>query len=609
MTLRLSLQIEGDTTGSKEALEETARSVEDLAQKAERAADPLDRVSGSLDEAAENGQAAARGVAEIGDAVDDASGKFTGFGTAVTGALADFAGGLVAGSIQAGLELAAGAALSLAENIISTGPQIEANLTQHAELIERIRDAYSGAAGASGFGATGDPESLFAAQQNVQDLHGTFQREQNEVLLGGTARFLPGGLSELFGGEAFGRSALGTPFESAVRQFREELREGRADVISFRDEISTIAKALPLDDDGRGIAERLMGSTDGLAELQERLGEAIDVYRGLTGDNEALAAALGGTAEEWASQRAEIDALVPRVRDLADEYANLSASLVASASGAVVPRPGFAVGGYTGDGAVDQVAGVVHSGEFVINADATARHRPMLEAINSGLPGYAAGGIAGAGVATNAPAGAAADASTIQEIIDLATGSIRSLGEQALSTGDLFGSLKGAMGAFGERLTSLAQDRILYGLDGESGLLGGLLSGIGFDVGGYTGDSGRGAVAGVVHGQEFVINAAATARHRPMLEAINSGMPGFASGGYVGGGSAATFAPNVTLNVYDQVGVQVREQSVEQGPTGEMVINMVIDRAREATRADALSGKWDNVFRANGAGPTARREG
>uniref|UniRef100_A0AAU6W187 Tail tape measure protein n=1 Tax=Pseudomonas phage Pavpe01 TaxID=3138545 RepID=A0AAU6W187_9VIRU len=45
----------------------------------------------------------------------------------------------------------------------------------------------------------------------------------------------------------------------------------------------------------------------------------------------------------------------------------------------------------------------------------------------------------------------------------------------------------------------------------------------GFKTGGYTGNGGTSDVAGVVHGQEFVVNAAATKRNRPMLEAMNSG--------------------------------------------------------------------------------------
>lgn len=46
----------------------------------------------------------------------------------------------------------------------------------------------------------------------------------------------------------------------------------------------------------------------------------------------------------------------------------------------------------------------------------------------------------------------------------------------------------------------------------------------GFYSGGYTGNVGRRKVAGVVHGQEFVMNAVATRENRPILEAMNSGL-------------------------------------------------------------------------------------
>lgn len=55
--------------------------------------------------------------------------------------------------------------------------------------------------------------------------------------------------------------------------------------------------------------------------------------------------------------------------------------------------------------------------------------------------------------------------------------------------------------------------------------LGGSLFGAtkGFSEGGYTGAIGTSDVAGLVHGQEFVINAQATKRNRSLLEAINAG--------------------------------------------------------------------------------------
>jgi len=47
-------------------------------------------------------------------------------------------------------------------------------------------------------------------------------------------------------------------------------------------------------------------------------------------------------------------------------------------------KTGFKTGGYTGNGGVDEVAGVVHGREFVMNAQATAANRPALEAMNRG---------------------------------------------------------------------------------------------------------------------------------------------------------------------------------------------------------------------------------
>lgn len=46
--------------------------------------------------------------------------------------------------------------------------------------------------------------------------------------------------------------------------------------------------------------------------------------------------------------------------------------------------PGYAVGGYTGDGHPGAVAGVVHGREFVMNQYATAANRQLLEAMNQG---------------------------------------------------------------------------------------------------------------------------------------------------------------------------------------------------------------------------------
>lgn len=67
----------------------------------------------------------------------------------------------------------------------------------------------------------------------------------------------------------------------------------------------------------------------------------------------------------------------------------------------------------------------------------------------------------------------------------------------------------------------------------------GYVAGIGaygqYETGGWTGGS-RGQVAGVVHGEEFVVKAGPAAANRAVLEAMNSG-------GSIGGGSSVAFSP------------------------------------------------------------------
>jgi hypothetical protein len=69
-------------------------------------------------------------------------------------------------------------------------------------------------------------------------------------------------------------------------------------------------------------------------------------------------------------------------------------------------------------------------------------------------------------------------------------------------------------------------DALFGGSSSGGGLSGALVSGIGsllgFASGGYTGSGSPAEIAGVVHGQEYVVNAAATARNRPLLEAVNN---------------------------------------------------------------------------------------
>jgi hypothetical protein len=81
----------------------------------------------------------------------------------------------------------------------------------------------------------------------------------------------------------------------------------------------------------------------------------------------------------------------------------------------------------------------------------------------------------------------------------------------------------------------------------------------GFKSGGYTGNFGKDQVAGVVHGQEFVMNADATARNRPMLEMLNAGRSLSANDGTYGGGGARVVM--VSFTITNQISVQGSGQS------------------------------------------------
>ena len=96
----------------------------------------------------------------------------------------------------------------------------------------------------------------------------------------------------------------------------------------------------------------------------------------------------------------------------------------------------------------------------------------------------------------------------------------------------------------------------------------------GFKDGGYTGNMGRNQVAGVVHGQEYVLNAEATKRvGRGTLDALNNGGT-LESGGGV----------NVIINVPQ--GYKAVQTQSENGVTIDIVENMI-------------SQSWSNVTKAN----------
>jgi TP901 family phage tail tape measure protein len=112
------------------------------------------------------------------------------------------------------------------------------------------------------------------------------------------------------------------------------------------------------------------------------------------------------------------------------------------------------------------------------------------------------GALAASGTATLADAGKLA----LSLVVDLLKKQI------PVWVASIFGTTVGQLGPFGI-LVAGGLTATLYALANEAMA--------GFKTGGYTGDSGTDEVAGVVHGQEYVLNADATRQNRDVLEWAN----------------------------------------------------------------------------------------
>lgn len=162
-------------------------------------------------------------------------------------------------------------------------------------------------------------------------------------------------------------------------------------------------------DSQRAAVEQLIGTrlreqaaTENLTQTQDLFASAM--HSGLDGlifQGETLADVLDSVA--LAIGRASLEAALLGTGPLAgllgfgngggllglavNAISPVAASPVAAATGGYLTGPG--------SGTSDSISMLGSSGEFMVNAKATARHRPLLEAINSGtpVPGFARGGM------------------------------------------------------------------------------------------------------------------------------------------------------------------------------------------------------------------------
>ncbi|XXQ68956.1 phage tail tape measure protein [Neisseriaceae bacterium B1] len=119
-----------------------------------------------------------------------------------------------------------------------------------------------------------------------------------------------------------------------------------------------------------GLIASLIANWD---RLKATVANAWTVIRGMLRNNPFLAA-LSGPIGLIASLIANFDRLIGKVQQAKAAMANFSVAKAASGAwGKIKSMAGFATGGYTGHGGVNDVAGIVHKGEVVFNQADVAR--------------------------------------------------------------------------------------------------------------------------------------------------------------------------------------------------------------------------------------------
>jgi hypothetical protein len=162
------------------------------------------------------------------------------------------------------------------------------------------------------------------------------------------------------------------------------------------------------------------------------------------------------------------------------------------------------------------------------------------------------------------------------------------LGQKGTSFGDIMSDVfkNFAKQALMAAITGEGAFGKMFGTAGANGGVGGLMGGIskmlGFAEGGYVSGPGTGTSdsipARLSHG-EFVVNARATARHLPLLKAVNdNAIPRFADGSLVGGTASApmigghtVIAPSIAVTVQGSPG----QSAADHAKLGENIARSV----------------------------------
>ncbi|UGA45953.1 hypothetical protein HU230_0007920 [Bradyrhizobium quebecense] len=306
--MRVSLQIDGDASGAKQAAEEASSAISDLGQRTGSTStgieDALKKATGALDGLKDSGKAAGAANDNVASAAIGLSGKLTDLASKAAGAegsLSKVAAGAVsvargiADTVKSvGVFGVIGSAISLATTVASTfysvinsgNERAKKDLDETARLVGVVRDAYRDAGKvAYDFYTQSQKITQLQAQQALVSLQNVQQQNASTFL----NKYQPGAAGAFTGsipGEDFTGGLAGTlfsdqtnqrfaAFSAQFEQLRQSINAGTPDFAKFRDDIAALGIAAATSNPQlAAAAAEIIKVTQPLAEAQKAIAQA-----------------------------------------------------------------------------------------------------------------------------------------------------------------------------------------------------------------------------------------------------------------------------------------------------------------------------------------------
>jgi hypothetical protein len=311
VTLRVSLQIDGDASGAQKAAEATSSAVTDLGKQtdaiSQAIAQGFNSAVSSVEKLKNSSQAAGAANDNAGGSALGLAGKLSQVATQAAGAesaLAKGAAGAVnlatglkglttatstVGLLGGAIGIAATAATTFFSLINSGSTEAGRRLEEQARLVGLVRDAYSDATKKAGeFLTQTKAVTLFQAQQNLIGLQSDLTKKATPLVGDSNFAAATPSFAEPFGTDFAVAAQKVGPFQKAIDDLHTSIALGKPDIAAYQESIAAIGRA------AEGSNPKLAAQA---AELLKNSKEAADAEIAVR-KTEAVIALIGGAATD-----------------------------------------------------------------------------------------------------------------------------------------------------------------------------------------------------------------------------------------------------------------------------------------------------------------------